>query len=66
MESYQQLTDAIAAERQEFQTYKANTTKQLEDKDAQIASLQQQLTDAQNNPQLPDGTIASVGTIVEP
>jgi len=45
MENLQQLQDAIASERQEFQTYKA---------------------DAQNNPQLPDGTVASVGTIVEP
>jgi len=66
MENLQQLQDAIASERQEFQDFKASVTQQLADKDATIASLQQQLTDAQNNPQLPDGTIASVGTIVEP
>jgi hypothetical protein len=69
MESIQQLNDAIAAERQEFQNYKAGKEAEineknqlLSDKDAQIADLQQQLANAG----IPDGTVASIGSIVEP
>jgi uncharacterized coiled-coil protein SlyX len=69
METIQQLNDAIAAERQQFQDYKTtkegeisalNTT--ITERDATIADLQQQLTNAG----IPDGTTASIGTIVEP
>lgn len=69
MESIQQLNDAIASEKQQFQDYK--TAKegeinalniQITDKDAQIADLQTQLANAG----IPDGTVASVQGIVEP
>lgn len=69
METIQQLNDAIAAEKQQFQDYKTakegeinEKNLQLADKDAQIADLQSQLANAG----IPDGTVASVQGIVEP
>lgn len=67
MESIQQLQDAIAAEKQQFQDYKNGKEAeinalnlQISDKDATIADLQSQLANAG----LPDGTVASVQDIV--
>lgn len=69
METIQQVNDAIAAEKQQFQDYKTakegeinGLNLQITDKDAQIADLQSQLANAG----IPDGTVASIGGIVEP
>jgi len=69
MLSYDQLKETIAAEKQQFEDYKASVNQQLSDKDNTISQQAEQIADLQIqlvNAGIPDEAATLVQDIVNP
>lgn len=67
MQTLDEFRQTIAAEKQQFQDYKASTDAALADKDSQIAAKDARIAELEaqvGNPQIPDDIVAEVQSIV--